>query len=815
VTHRLVFLARLKGIAVIMLASCVACVDADGPVPPGSEVSQWTRLHPDSLSYLSTPALRARPYGAQLVIEKQLGSATEENGYSRHFSSDGSKAYNSFVASYRSDGLRIYTRIDVPPTPPPAAGFPVVIFIHGWYGREGAPGYDFAYKADSLYSRAMDAYVDAGFLVLSPGLRGHGTVNGTAAEGIEFLDAWSNRTYLSTIYYAIDILNLLEGLDSLAQQSWSDWGYEDNEAVRLDLSRVHISAQSQGADSALTALAVSGEGSSLRNTLRSGSMWSGCFAPRFEQLEVYKPMAETPEAFMSGDGSWTGTAVGRDGSVNTNFVFGWPPDWIGSTDPEQWTWQSDTWSTPGVANVLQTYYSEAYEILNRQIADINGAKFELVTDASGKVSVRHDPDLHTAMKQIGGYDFAEYLTEPLLLHHSDQDYYALPRWNADLTSRANESGGQAWDFTYPGNTHSLLLSEHAWFSGADAVEGFDLMIARDIAQMGGRDPSAVKTVEQTGGIDSVPVNDLSLSGLKAFAGEVSPRFETVRHSESIDGMARRVVSFSVDKLQQFALVVEPTGEPPVAGWPVIIANHGHHPNPPDYGRRTADGVTDRPGDYYRDVPLAFARRGFMVVAPDFRGHNDSQGVEFTGGLLEAYWYSRDSIAAFRALSSLPRADTSRVFMWGHSMGGEVTLRSVLALGSELMGATIWSSVAAEPWQRALRSSPSEPGSDIDYGSPNPGTVALEKWLSSLSFEFEPWQGDATRFVRELEVPLLIHHAEHETAVPFSRSESLSKKLDGLDKTHWFYRYDGDEHMFRGQRFEQAVDRDAEIFNSIR
>ena len=167
-TGRLAFLARLKGIALIMLASCVACVDVDGPVPAVSEISQWARLHPDSLSFLSTPALRARPYGAQLVIEQQLGSAREENEYSRHFSADGSKAYNSYVASYRSDDLRIFTRIDIPPTPPPTAGYPVVIFIHGWYGREGAPGYDFAYQADSLYSRAMDAYVDAGFLVLSP-----------------------------------------------------------------------------------------------------------------------------------------------------------------------------------------------------------------------------------------------------------------------------------------------------------------------------------------------------------------------------------------------------------------------------------------------------------------------------------------------------------------------------------------------------------------------------------------------------------------------------------------------------------------------
>ncbi len=79
----------------------------------------------------------------------------------------------------------------------------------------------------------------------------------------------------------------------------------------------------------------------------------------------------------------------------------------------------------------------------------------------------------------------------MLLHHSNQNYYAIPRWNADLTKRVNRAGGKAFNFTYSGNTHSLLLSQHEWFSGPNTVEGFDIMIARDIALMRGRDPGAV------------------------------------------------------------------------------------------------------------------------------------------------------------------------------------------------------------------------------------------------------------------------------------------------------------------------------------
>ncbi len=133
-----------------------------------------------------------------------------------------------------------------------------------------------------------------------------------------------------------------------------------------------------------------------------------------------------------------------------------------------------------------------YKALNRQVADINGAEFSLVFDEIGRVGVQHDAEVAAAMERVGGYAFEELLSEPLLLHHSNQDYYSIPRWNADLAERINRVGGKAFDFTYHGNTHWLLLSRHEWFSGPDTVEGFDIMIARDIALMRGRDPGAVE-----------------------------------------------------------------------------------------------------------------------------------------------------------------------------------------------------------------------------------------------------------------------------------------------------------------------------------
>ncbi|MCP4047842.1 MAG: hypothetical protein GY732_17855, partial [Gammaproteobacteria bacterium] len=95
---------------------------------------------------------------------------------------------------------------------------------------------------------------------------------------------------------------------------------------------------------------------------------------------------------------------------------------------------------------------------------------------------------------------------------------------------------------------------------------------------------------ETTGISDIPVNPLSISGLRDLADSPAVQFRNEYERSDIDGIKRRVVSFSVDGLHQYALVLKPAGKRPQAGWPVLLMNHGHHPNPPQYGR-VASGET--------------------------------------------------------------------------------------------------------------------------------------------------------------------------------------------------------------------------------
>jgi dienelactone hydrolase len=487
--------ARLVAAACCLLAAAgvALAAEADG-APVAAAYSRWAEPRIASLNDLSIDSLRQRRYGSALRVVRQLATTAAED--SPRGDSPAGAPRRAVIATYDSDGLSVFTRIDVPSTPMPARGFPAVVFLHGWYSNEDAPNFDFAAGPDSQYARVIDAFVAAGFVVFYPGWRGYGTVDGHAAEGGAFLEAWNNASYLMPTFFAIDVLNLLDGLPSVARIDWRDWGFASARAVRLDPASIHLAGHSQGGDVALAVLAVAGEGSRLRTSLASGSIWAGCFAPRFQQVEAYGPMLSTTEAFFSGDGTWTGTARTKDGSVNPNFVFGWPPDWIGTVDPRspEWTWQAAQWSLPTVADALRRKYAEMYQALNRNVADLGTAGFEVRVDANGKAYVVNDPRVAEAMQRIGGYAYPQYLQEPLALHFSDRDFYSTPAWNEDLNRRVNAAGGHSIAFVYPGNTHGLGKSEHAWFSGPDVQPGFQLMLERDIALFRGRDPVMVGRV---------------------------------------------------------------------------------------------------------------------------------------------------------------------------------------------------------------------------------------------------------------------------------------------------------------------------------
>ena len=304
---------------------------------------------------------------------------------------------------------------------------------------------------------------------------------------------------------------------------------------------------------------------------------------------------------------------------------------------------------------------------------------------------------------------------------------------------------------------------------------------------------------------------LSIDELRA--SEFNARLALLRHLDGGPGFDARLVSYLSSGLTVHALIATPRTVRPDRGFPVLVANHGHHPDPPRYGI-TAAGIDSRPGDYYRPIPRLFANLGFLVVMPDYRGHGDSEGLEFTDGMLESLYYTEDVLALLAGLEDLPNADPENLFMWGHSMGGEVTLRALLAT-DRVRGASLWSTVGGDIWDQAFYYSRYEDDLAPDSGRvPKQVVDGLKRDIAALDGPFD-WRGsEPLRHLHYLTTPLILHHALGDRGAPYKWSARLAKELYLRSYRYEFYSYAGKDHLFRGASLEEAAERDAVFFRSL-
>jgi len=258
-----------------------------------------------------------------------------------------------------------------------------------------------------------------------------------------------------------------------------------------------------------------------------------------------------------------------------------------------------------------------------------------------------------------------------------------------------------------------------------------------------------------------------LAMLFCIAAHADPSLIHERALDDGPSFSAYLVSYQSAGLKVYAMVAVPNQEIPDYGFPVVIANHGYVPDPARYGI-TAEGVDSRPGDYYRSVPELYASRGFLVVLPDYRGHNSSEGLEFVHGKESVSHYAEDVVALLSVLGDLENADLDNVFIWSHSMGGPVSMRALLVTDL-IKGVSYWATMSV---------------------------------------------GDLAPRFGELEAPVMIQHSIGDSSVPSSNSRRLADALEAIDHPFTFHSYAGSDHYFEGDERELAADRDATFFREL-
>ncbi len=264
---------------------------------------------------------------------------------------------------------------------------------------------------------------------------------------------------------------------------------------------------------------------------------------------------------------------------------------------------------------------------------------------------------------------------------------------------------------------------------------------------------------------------------------------------------RYYASYMSDGLKIYGLLTVPFGEQPAGGWPAIVFNHG-------YIAPQAYKTTERYVAYVDQL----ARHGYIVYKIDYRGNDRSQGV--AKGAYGDPGYTDDVLNAVASLQQFPHADPNRIGMWGHSMGGFLTLRAMV-ISSQIKAGVIWAGVVGS--YTDMLCCWHYPPPAVPTLSPDPDhrfswRVQWPKLYGTPDHNPEFWMSiSANSFLSGLSGPVELHHDVADSEVPVKFSQDLYQQVLAAGKTAEYYEYPGDDHNLANY-FNLAMQRTIEFFD---
>ena len=173
-----------------------APVPAEPTAVPAAEPAPVAATEPFTVGNELTIAalLQRKIEGSPITIEQELDSGAN---------------YSRYIASYISEGNKIYGLLTVPFGDPPEGGFKAIVFNHGYIPPA-------QYRTTERYVAYVDALARAGFVVFKIDMRGFGNSEGEP-EGSYFSPAYTID--------AISALKSLQTLDYVDPNGIGMWGH--------------------------------------------------------------------------------------------------------------------------------------------------------------------------------------------------------------------------------------------------------------------------------------------------------------------------------------------------------------------------------------------------------------------------------------------------------------------------------------------------------------------------------------------------------------------------------------------------------------
>jgi dipeptidyl aminopeptidase/acylaminoacyl peptidase len=242
---------------------------------------------------------------------------------------------------------------------------------------------------------------------------------------------------------------------------------------------------------------------------------------------------------------------------------------------------------------------------------------------------------------------------------------------------------------------------------------------------------------------------------------------------------RSLVSFDSDGLKVYGFMNMPRASAGASNkkFPVVLVLHGYV-NPRTY--RTPYTYTQRYAD-------ALARAGFLVIHPDYRGHGKSEGNE----TLFRTGYAIDILNLIEHVKKLPNANPNAIGLFGHSMGGGISLR-VLTISKDIKASVVYGSMNSDDLQNRDRIR------NVFRGALHiPEDDVPDIWLPKIS---------PSTYMSDVNAAISIHHGARDAIVPLGWSKSLNDQLSTLDKEVEYFVYPNQGHSLQGPALTTMLER---------
>ncbi len=265
---------------------------------------------------------------------------------------------------------------------------------------------------------------------------------------------------------------------------------------------------------------------------------------------------------------------------------------------------------------------------------------------------------------------------------------------------------------------------------------------------------------------------------------------------------RYIASYVSDNFKIYGLLTVPDSASASSRVPVVIFNHGYIP-PNEYQ------TTER----YVAYQDGFARAGYVTFKSDYRGNGRSEGQ--AEGAYFSPDYTIDVLNALASIKKLPYVNVDKIGMWGHSMGGNITLRVLVVEPNSIKVAVIWSGVVGTYDDL------------LNHWHPNrytpQGAANIREHLTSIRQNLVDHFGtpqtnpsfwssiDPYTYIQSVGAPVQIHQSMTDEDVPPSFAEHLRNALQKNGKIIDYYSYQNADHNL-SQVFNIALQRSVAFFD---